>query len=111
GADSEAIPAAGRRRERAEGARSARRRRGTQVALGGAGAGAVTRAMDTEYGSGADTGYDPDAEYGATAGTEAAAAQGFAPRTGRPVTVGAARASAYGSEPGLDVTPHIDEGA
>ena len=60
GADADAIPAAGRRRERAEGARSARRKRRPQVALAGVTAGGVTRAEDTEPGSGPETDYGQD---------------------------------------------------
>ena len=64
-ADSDAIPATGRRRERADGARSARRRRRPQVALAGVTPGGVTSAEDTGSGPGPDTGSGPDTEYGA----------------------------------------------
>jgi GT2 family glycosyltransferase len=62
---------------------------------------------DTGYG--ADAGYDADPEYGATAGAGLGAAPGFAPRPERRPAVGAARISAYGPEPALDVAPHMDE--
>ena len=74
-AASDDIPVTGRRRERAEGARSARRRR-PQVALAG-----VTGTEDR--GSGPDTSVGPDPGYGPD--TYAA--------------VGAAPTAAYGSEP------------
>jgi GT2 family glycosyltransferase len=136
-ADSEAIPAARRRRERAEGARSARRKRRPRVAGAGAGAAAVTRAdgpdedvgvgygsAESAYGSGAGMEYGASAdtvygagtgtEYGAGADTEYGAPAGAArrggPGSGYPAAVGAVRTSAYGSEPALGVTPHIDEG-
>jgi hypothetical protein len=48
GADPDAISAAGRRRERAEGARSARRKRRPQVVMAGVNAGGVTGAENTE---------------------------------------------------------------
>ena len=62
---------------------------------------------DTRYG--ADAGYDADPESGATAGAGLGAAPGFAPRPERRPAVGAARISAYGPEPALDVAPHMDE--
>jgi GT2 family glycosyltransferase len=62
---------------------------------------------DTRYG--ADAGNDADPEYGATAGAGLGAAPGFAPRPERRPAVGAARISAYGPEPALDVAPHMDE--
>ncbi len=60
-ADSDAIPATGRRGGRAEGTRSARRGRRPQVALAGVTSGGVTRA-DTD--SSQHTGYDVDTYYG-----------------------------------------------
>ena len=124
-ADSAAVPATGRRRERAEGARSTRRKRRPQVAMA-----SVTRtenpgsapdtshAPDTSYapdsysgadaGYGADTGYEPDTGYGAPEGAGLGATQGFAPEPW--AAVGAARTSAYGSEPALGSGPNIDEG-
>ena len=68
-AASDAIPATGRRREGAEGARSARRRRRPQVALAGVTAGGFTRAEDTGSGPGQDAGSGPDTGYGPTPGT------------------------------------------
>ncbi len=121
-AAADAIPGAGRRRERAEGARSARRRRRPQVALAGVTAGGVTRAEETGPGPGPDTysdedtGYDADTysgsdpDYGASAGAGVGAAQGFAPRPERRAPIGAVRTSAYTSEPALGAAPPLDKG-
>ncbi len=78
--DGEAVPAAGRRREHAEGARSARRKRRPQVALAGVAAGGAARAGDGDdiragYGAsagaaGSPFGPHPDPEYGAAFGTD-----------------------------------------
>jgi GT2 family glycosyltransferase len=111
-ADSEAIPPAGRRRERAEGARSARRRRRPHVALAGVSVGAVTHAdaaenevgygsAESAFGSGANT------EYGSGAGTE------YGADADREYGAGADReygAPAYDSGPAMGVMPHIAEG-
>ena len=96
--------------------------------MAGVNAGGVTGAENTEYGSsadpeyaggpeyaagpeyGSDTGYGADTEYGATGGVGLGAAQGFAPRPAPRAPGGAVRTSAYGSEPVLGGTPHIDEG-
>jgi GT2 family glycosyltransferase len=116
GPDSEAVPA-GRRQERAEGARPGRRRRRPQVALAGVKAGpeiGTGEADDIPGGSGPDAGAagylfgtENDAEYGADAGY--GALQGYAPRPGHRA-VRAARTQAYGPEPALGVTPQLDEG-
>ena len=98
-ADSAAVPATGRRRERAEGARSTRRTRRPQVAMAG-----VTRTED--LGSAQDTSYSPDTSY--VPDSYSGAGTGFAAEPW--AAVGAARTSAYGSEPALGGGPHIDEG-
>jgi GT2 family glycosyltransferase len=74
-ADTEAVPVGGRRRERAEGARPARRERQPQVVLAGVTAGGAADADDTRVGSGpaaeaegASFGLDPGPGYGADAG-------------------------------------------
>jgi len=94
-ADSAAVPV-GRRRERAEGLRSARRERQPQVALAGVTASGVTRAedgsgsgADTAYG--ADTGYDPDPYSGAGAGYDPGIHPGADTR--------------YGADAGYDADP------
>ena len=154
-ADTEAVPAAGRRRaraaadttggdttggdtasgdrqDRAEGTRSARRKRRPLPALAGVtaaramgakeqsgardqdsdetGAGyplAARAATADPFGTDDDPGYGAEAGYGADAGYEAdpgyaVATQGFAPRPGR-------QAPARTPEPALGVTPHLDE--
>ncbi len=115
-ADSDAVPATGRRRARAEGAPSARRLRRPQVALAGATADGITSAAGPS--SGPDTGYGPDTDgygpdtysgadtgYGAAEDAGLGAAQGIALRPERRTAVGAARISAYGSEPALSAAP------
>ena len=113
-ADSDAIPATGRRGGRAEGTRSARRQRRPQVALAGVTSGGVTRAdtgssPDTGYGVdtyyGPDTGYSPDTysgadpDYGAdpeyAAPAPASAPALAAPRRGR----GGQHAARHGKPP------------
>ena len=99
-ADSAAVPV-GRRRERAEGLRSARRERQPQVALAGVTASGVTRAedgsgsgADTAYG--ADTGYDPDPYSGAGAGYDPGIHPGADTR--------------YGADAGYDADPESGPG-
>ena len=105
--DGEALPAAGRRRERAEGARSARRKRRPQVAMAGVAAGGAARAGDGDdiragYGAsagaaGSPFGPHPDPEYGAAFGTDpgfgADAAFGTDPSFGADL--------AFGTDPGF----------
>jgi hypothetical protein len=83
-ADSEPVPVSDRRRERAEGARLARRERHPQVALAGVTVGGAAGADDTRVGSGpaagaegAPFGLDPGPGYGAEAEYGAAAGPGY----------------------------------
>jgi hypothetical protein len=131
--DTDAVPVAGRRRARAggdttggdsasrdkaEGARPARRKRRPLPALAGVTAGRGARAQDDDdievrypvaagaatadpFGTHDDPGYGADAGYGADPGY-AVATQDFAPRPER-------QAPARTPEPALGVTPHLDE--
>jgi GT2 family glycosyltransferase len=101
-AEAEAVPALGRRRERAEGARPVRRERQPQVALAGVTAGGAAGADDQRVGSGpaagadgAPFGLDPGPEYGADAEYSAAADPGY----------GADGENGAGADPGYEGYP------
>jgi hypothetical protein len=125
GADSGAAPGAGRRSNRADGPRAARRKRRPQFALAGARARAATPPDGTEagYGSASRTVgpapatfspaagvlSDADAAFGSAADPEYASTAGAGVHAGAPAAVGATPASGYGSAPRISSAHSADD--